>query len=118
MIGPIYNNPLLLQSYRLACSVYIHGHSAGGTNPSLVEAMASEKPILAHNNVFNRETTGNLAFYFSNSAELALHLANLHLEKYIISGQALRKFAFTEYNWKKAAMDLSEMFNRKKTGIV
>jgi glycosyltransferase involved in cell wall biosynthesis len=46
--------------------LYFHGHSVGGTNPSLLEAMASEALIAAHNNPFNQAVLSNDAFYFSN----------------------------------------------------
>jgi glycosyltransferase involved in cell wall biosynthesis len=38
--------------------VYFHGHSVGGTNPSLVQAMAAGAPILARNTIYNREVLG------------------------------------------------------------
>jgi glycosyltransferase involved in cell wall biosynthesis len=46
--------------------LYFHGHSVGGTNPSLLEAMASEALIAAHNNPFNQAVLNKDAFYFSN----------------------------------------------------
>lgn len=51
---------------RSNANCYIHGHSAGGTNPSLVEAMFFNIPIIAYNVVYNRETTFGKAAYFSN----------------------------------------------------
>jgi glycosyltransferase involved in cell wall biosynthesis len=45
--------------------LYFHGHSAGGTNPSLLEAMASRVAIAAHDNVFNRAVLQQDAFYFA-----------------------------------------------------
>lgn len=47
--------------------LYFHGHSVGGTNPSLLEAMASEALIAAHDNPFNKSVLSNDAFYFSDS---------------------------------------------------
>ena len=44
--------------------MYFHGHSVGGTNPSLLEAMASEDLIAAHNNPFNKSVLHSDAFYF------------------------------------------------------
>ena len=51
--------------------MYFHGHSVGGTNPSLLEAMSSGTVIAAHHNIFNRSVLGNDAYYFSNPAEIA-----------------------------------------------
>ncbi|HEX8024368.1 DUF1972 domain-containing protein [Mucilaginibacter sp.] len=50
--------------------LYFHGHSVGGTNPSLLEAMASEALIAAHNNPFNKSVLNSDAFYFDNSTEV------------------------------------------------
>lgn len=50
--------------------LYFHGHSVGGTNPSLLEAMASEALIAAHNNPFNQAVLSKDAYYFSNPAEV------------------------------------------------
>jgi hypothetical protein len=50
--------------------MYFHGHSAGGTNPSLLEAMASRALIAAHDNEFNRPVLGRDALYFNNWEEV------------------------------------------------
>jgi glycosyltransferase involved in cell wall biosynthesis len=50
--------------------LYFHGHSVGGTNPSLLEAMASEALIAAHNNPFNKSVLNSDAFYFDNATEV------------------------------------------------
>jgi glycosyltransferase involved in cell wall biosynthesis len=54
---------------------YLHGHSVGGTNPSLLEAMACQCNILAHDNIFNRSVLGEDARYFKDVASLQEHLA-------------------------------------------
>ena len=56
----------VLHSLKFFSSQYFHGHSAGGTNPSLLEAMAAKALIAAHNNAFNRAVLQDDAFYFSN----------------------------------------------------
>ena len=68
--GGIYNNYLKLHSLKAFCFLYFHGHSVGGTNPSLLEAMASQALIVAHNNPFNESILGNDAFYFSSAADV------------------------------------------------
>ncbi|MDD2550376.1 MAG: DUF1972 domain-containing protein [Bacteroidales bacterium] len=55
-----------LTALRLACNVYVHGHSVGGTNPSLLDAMDAGCLIIANDNEFNRETLANGGFYFSS----------------------------------------------------
>jgi glycosyltransferase involved in cell wall biosynthesis len=56
---------------RAFCRLYFHGHSTGGTNPSLLEAMASEALIAAHENPFSRQVLGEDALYFSNPEDIA-----------------------------------------------
>ena len=69
-IGPIYDMPAL-NYLRENARVYFHGHSVGGTNPSLLEAMASKACICAHNNPFNQSILEDDAFYFKTSADIA-----------------------------------------------
>ena len=68
--GGIYDIDLL-NNLRYFSNIYFHGHSAGGTNPSLLEAMASSALICAHNNPFNKSVLNNNAFYFSNEDDIA-----------------------------------------------
>ena len=69
-LGGIFNK-LHLDNIRYYSKCYLHGHSVGGTNPALLEAMAAKTFILAHNNQFNKSVIKEDAFYFSNSNELA-----------------------------------------------
>jgi glycosyltransferase involved in cell wall biosynthesis len=68
-IGGIYNLEYL-NNLRFFSKLYFHGHSVGGTNPSLLEAMASQAFIIAHNNDFNKGVLKENAFYFSNANEV------------------------------------------------
>lgn len=68
-IGAIYDLEIL-NNIRYYSDLYFHGHSVGGTNPSLLEAMASNCLIVAHNNIFNKSVLGEDAFYFSNEEEI------------------------------------------------
>lgn len=63
-VGPIYDQEELIKLYN-ACDIYIHGHSVGGTNPALVEALSFGLNIFAHDNCFNRETLKDNGNYFS-----------------------------------------------------
>ena len=69
-LGGIYNQGLLDNLRHYAC-YYFHGHSVGGTNPSLLEAMGSQVCIAAHNNAFNRAILGEDALYFSNADQVS-----------------------------------------------
>lgn len=74
--GSLYDSDVL-DRLRAHATVYFHGHSAGGTNPSLLEAMAAGALICAHDNPFNREVLGVNAFYFNNENNIADLLKNL-----------------------------------------
>lgn len=69
-VGGVYNQGVL-DNLRHHARVYFHGHSVGGTNPSLLEAMGSGVLIAAHNNDFNRYILGDDALYFETSADVA-----------------------------------------------
>jgi rhamnosyltransferase len=69
-LGAIYDASVLAM-LRQHCLAYVHGHSVGGTNPSLLEAMISKNLIIAFDNPFNRELCGNFAYYFKCSADLS-----------------------------------------------
>lgn len=89
-----------LNLLRSNCEVYIHGHSAGGTNPSLVEAMFLSLPIFAYRSGFNENTTENKAIYFSNAEELNQQIrnrSNLNLSKI---GESMLEIAKRRYQWK------------------
>ena len=68
-IGGIYNIEHL-NNLRYYSSIYFHGHSVGGTNPSLLEAMAAETYIAAHNNIFNTHVLGEDALYFGSATDV------------------------------------------------
>ncbi len=60
-----------ISNLRAHTALYFHGHSVGGTNPSLLEAMACRNMILAHNNIFNKEVLGEDANYFLDAHDVA-----------------------------------------------
>jgi glycosyltransferase involved in cell wall biosynthesis len=68
--GPVYDLTFL-NNLRYFSHLYFHGHSVGGTNPSLLEAMASNALIVAHRNIFNRGVLETEAFYFHSAEDIA-----------------------------------------------
>ena len=68
-IGSLYDIDQL-NDLRYFSKLYFHGHTVGGTNPSLLEAMSCHCLIAAHNNIFNKAILGKEAFYFSDSNNL------------------------------------------------
>ncbi len=65
--GALYD-PVVVQALRHHARLYVHGHTVGGTNPSLVEALGAGSPVLAHDNEFNRWVAGPGARYFADQA--------------------------------------------------
>lgn len=74
MLDPVYDLHRI-NWLRSHAAVYVHGHSAGGTNPSLVEAMCLGLPVFAFDCVYNRATTENRCLYWKTAAELSALLA-------------------------------------------
>ena len=75
-IGAVYDHTVL-DALRFYSVLYIHGHTVGGTNPSLIEALGSGQPILAHNNKFNRWVAGDNAVFFKDKIECQFQLDSL-----------------------------------------
>lgn len=65
--GHVADDDLLLALWQ-HCGVYFHGHTVGGTNPALVQAMACGAPIVAADNRYNREVLGAGGMYTTVSA--------------------------------------------------
>ena len=74
--GALYDTALV-EALRHHARLYLHGHTVGGTNPSLVEALGAGSPVLAHDNAFNRWVAGGGAAYFRDVPSCAEQLARL-----------------------------------------
>lgn len=99
LVDPIYD-VMTLARMREGCQVYIHGHSAGGTNPSLVEMMFFGIPIFCFSCDYNRETTECRALYFSDENELS-ELVKLKAWTDESIGKAMREIAERRYRWEQ-----------------
>lgn len=104
ILDPIYDIDTLYV-LRLNAWAYVHGHSAGGTNPSLVEAMFFGNPVFAYDVVYNRETTGGGALYWSSSDEL---LNLLSLDDFDTS--SIIDLANQKYTWKRIANQYEKLY--------
>ena len=95
LLDPIYDLETLFM-HRSNCEFYVHGHSAGGTNPALVEMMHFGMPIVAYDCIFNRETLHHEGMYFKNENDLKKIFSsdNSHNPDKIL------QIARTKYNWK------------------
>jgi glycosyltransferase involved in cell wall biosynthesis len=69
-LGAVYDRKRL-DGIRAGAHAYLHGHSVGGTNPSLLEAMSVGNVIVAHDNVFNREVTAGNGLFFRDADGVA-----------------------------------------------
>jgi glycosyltransferase involved in cell wall biosynthesis len=98
LIGPIYDIEKI-KALHQRTRLYIHGHSAGGTNPVLVESMWAKLPILAFDVSFNRHTTENKAFYFKTSSELTELVTTLEIETILLCANMLFSTANRKYKW-------------------
>jgi len=76
-IGGVYNIDLL-NNLRYYSNIYFHGHTVGGTNPSLLEAMASASLICANDNPFNRYILENDAIYFNDANDVSRQLITVN----------------------------------------
>jgi len=75
-LGGIYDIKVL-NNLRYFSNIYFHGHTVGGTNPSLLEAMGSNALICANENVFNKSILGEEAYYFSNKKDVEFCLKSI-----------------------------------------
>lgn len=98
IVDPVYD-VATLHTIRAGCSLYIHGHSAGGTNPSLVEMMHFGKPILAFDCVFNRQSTEDAALYFDDVAALRTLVVAADHASYADHGARMASIAHRRYTW-------------------
>tara|TARA_B100000497_G_scaffold114750_2_gene137597 strand:- start:6590 stop:7666 length:1077 start_codon:yes stop_codon:yes gene_type:complete len=112
--GTIYDKKIVNQ-LRLNCDVYLHGHSAGGTNPALLEAMGCGAFVLAHNNPFNASTLGGLGALWSNHNELSEILKNLPGQEIKSTQRELSRNRIREYfDWESIANQYLDAFHEIK----
>jgi len=104
LLGGVYDQELLDQLYSNASS-YLHGHSVGGTNPSLLRAMGAGAHVIAWDVSFNREVAGEVATFFSDADSVARRLeeAEENPEVTFARGVRLRERARKLYDWEQVA---------------
>jgi glycosyltransferase involved in cell wall biosynthesis len=98
--GAIYDKSVV-QALRFHARAYCHGHTVGGTNPSLVEALWCGNPVLAHRNRFNRWTAGAEQFFFSDVDECERTIGRILRDDIAVarSSRAARLRAAQDFNW-------------------
>lgn len=112
-IGSIYNKEKL-DSLRQNSFLYFHGHSVGGTNPSLLEAMAAGSRVIAHDNEFNRSVLGDDSIYFKNSNQVSEIIKSSQdcskdLDKFKIAN---KQKINSNYRWEDIALQYIKCFDR------
>jgi glycosyltransferase involved in cell wall biosynthesis len=108
-IGGVYDKNIL-NNLRHFSKIYFHGHSVGGTNPSLLEAMACGCRIAAHANMFNQAILQNEADYFSNDKDVS-EILNNSVEEQIIDQRTqinLQKIR-SVYNWDRVVNEYEQL---------
>lgn len=77
LLSPNYDQNFLV-NIRSECAIYIHGHSVGGTNPSLIEMIGYRCHLICFDCDFNKDSVGSSANYFNNKNDLTTILNNLN----------------------------------------
>ena len=109
----------LLTGLRMGAGCHVHGHSVGGTNPSLLEALACGNVVVAHDNVFNREVARDAAQYFQTSEQLADALARVRalasVARQAVAARA-RDIVARHYTWELITDQYEALMLAEMTG--
>lgn len=109
LLDPVFE-PRRLYALRNNASLYVHGHSSGGTNPSLVESMSLGLPVIAFDVVFNRATTEDKAAYFDSAESLSGLLTALSDDELQANAERMRELAERRYSWKVITTKYASLF--------
>ncbi|GHH72506.1 DUF1972 domain-containing protein [Promicromonospora soli] len=103
LLGGVWDQGLLDQLY-VGALTYVHGHSVGGTNPSLLRAIGGGTATIAYDVTFNREVIGSVGRYFRTADDVGLRFAEAESDPagFADLGQALAERAAT-YDWDDVA---------------
>jgi len=110
-LGGIYDKGTI-DSLRHYTKFYLHGHSVGGTNPSLLEAMACSCLIVAHDNEFNKSVMGESGLYFENKEQLIMIFnksKEAFLDRHRMIAKNISKIEMV-YKWEKIIKDYGDFF--------
>ena len=114
-VGTVYDAELL-KFIRENALGYLHGHSVGGTNPSLLEALGSTKINLLYNVGFNKEVGEDSSLYWSledgSLANKLNEVEEISTEKEENFGKLAKQQIIDNYSWEKIVNDYEEQFMR------
>lgn len=110
LLGPVWDQGLLDQLY-LNCASYLHGHSVGGTNPSLLRAMGAAAPVLALDVSFNREVLAESGRFFADEAEVSACVEETEQAPHAAQARGRRgqARAAATYRWEDVATDYEKL---------
>ena len=114
LLDPIYNQREI-DLIRGNAHLYIHGHSAGGTNPSLVEAMYLGLPVISYNVSYNKTTTEGKAIYFDTTEDLVTILEKMNPEVARQLKLTMKSIANRRYTWELIAKKYEQLFEEAMT---
>jgi len=112
-LGSIYHKDVV-KALRFHSLVYVHGHTVGGTNPSLIEAMAASNPVIAHDNPYNRWVASDAAVYFSDADSFSAVLDQLLASPAIqaqLRANSNRRY-LEEFTWEHVAGQYEQLLLR------
>lgn len=109
-VGGIYDIDIL-NNLRYYSNLYFHGHSVGGTNPSLLEAMACKSLIVANNNEFNKNILKENAFYFDNALDVKKLIETLEKKDNMNKVEACYSEIKNLYGWDKINKEYLDFFS-------
>lgn len=116
-IGSIFNQHHISNLIYFS-NLYFHGHSVGGTNPSLLEAMGSRALIIAQDNIFNRTVLKENGYYFNTATDVCEYAdticKNARAEKMLAANVAVIE---QEYSWKRIIDQYEAFFLQCKRNI-
>lgn len=118
MIGSVWDQELLDSLYAGAAT-YLHGHSVGGTNPSLLRAMGAGAPVIAWDVNFNREVLADAGAFFSSPQTLGESVLAAEQDRAasVRRGEAGRHRAATCYSWDDVALGYEQLCQDLRTGV-
>jgi len=116
LLDPVYDRQLL-DEIREGAKAYVHGHTAGGTNPSLVEAMSLGLAVLAYDVNYNRFTTNNQAAYWATPKELANLVSSLCDSDLVRNASAMLEYARQHYTWAKVSSAYADVIFPEGQGL-
>ena len=119
-VGTVYNQELL-KKIRENAFAYFHGHTVGGTNPSLIEALGSTDLNLLVDVGFNKEVAEDCALYWSREngslAALIEKADKMPMEQISEIGKKAKKRVAEEYTWKKICGQYEELFTKEENMV-